>query len=156
MTDDAELIARLRALDLWPHSREAATVLDAADALEQRTRTITALEGQLAEERKMTEAVIHVKNDWEMALLGVWGVMHIEPPCGYEGTPEAVKAALTAADQRARTAEATTWEQAADACADVLADPGDIPKYGSAGYAVGIGALESSFRRRAHAAREGT
>jgi uncharacterized protein with von Willebrand factor type A (vWA) domain len=122
MTDDAELIARLLGAAQTDTNRQLLN--DAAYALEQRTRTITALEGQLAElskRDKIATFLLSNPKDIEIA-----------------ERLAAANAVITAADQRARTAEATTWEQAAEYIVEISEDR----------------LIADAFRRRAHAARE--
>jgi hypothetical protein len=125
MTDDAELIARLkREYDAAAPEDCALIAHEAIAALEQRTRTITALEGQLAElskRDKIATFLLSNPKDIEIA-----------------ERLAAANAVITAADQRARTAEATTWEQAAEYIVEISEDR----------------LIADAFRRRAHAARE--
>jgi hypothetical protein len=127
MTDDAELIARLLGAAQTDTNRQLLN--DAAYALEQRTRTITALETELS-------GCINEKRQW------------VDEHHAWRVRAQAAETALTAADQRARTAEATTWEQAAEFVASRTTHPfGDQYTW-----------LKSKccdeFTRRAHAASE--
>jgi ubiquinone biosynthesis protein UbiJ len=131
MTDHAALVARLREdkhhwTPKYGYSFKsmAQVMLDAADAIEQLTRTVAEQTAQLAE-----------------AWARTWPDKQPRDVAGdLADEISQLRTLLTAASARLRTVEAETWEQAAQAC--------------------GLGArdqmLAAEFRRRAHAAREGT